>query len=430
MLKDRRIHGFILMALLTCSVFAQTNTNSPYTRFGLGQISQSGFDRGRAMGGIGLGLRDNNQLNYLNPASYSASDTMSFLFDFGVMGSYTTLETSQMSSNYFAGHLDHIALAFPITKWWSASVGVLPYSKVGYSIKEETDDPNIGLIDYLHTGNGGINQLYLGTALEFFNAISIGANFKYLFGYIDLARSVDFPEENYFSSPEIESRTIVNDFVVNLGLQYHQMIGEKLELTLGVIFDIESGLNAENTLIKRNVFPGAGVPISDSTYLDPVFILEESTRAGKIVIPQNLGAGFSFKYDDRFLLGVDYYEQDWTNSTFFNENAPFAKSNSIRAGLQVIPNPRATRGYYNLISIRAGAHYSNSYLQLKGSQLKDSGISFGVGLPLRGGKSSFNLAFELGRRGTLENDLILENYKFLSFSLTLHDIWFMKRKFD
>jgi len=430
MLKDRRIHGFILMALLTCSVLAQTNTNSPYTRFGLGQMSQTGFDRGRAMGGIGLGLRDNNHLNYLNPASFSASDTMSFLFDFGVMGSYTTLETSQMSSNYFAGHLDHIALAFPITKWWSASVGVLPYSKVGYSIKEETDDPNIGLIDYLHTGNGGINQLYLGTALEFFNAISIGANFKYLFGSIDLVRSIDFPEENYFSSPETESRTIVNDFVVNLGLQYHQMIGGKFELTLGVIFDIKSGLNAENTLIKRNVFLGTSVAISDSTYLDPVFILEESTRAGKIVIPQNLGAGFSIKYDNRFVLGLDYYEQDWTNSTFFNEKAPFAKSNSIRAGLQVIPNPRATRGYYNLISLRAGAHHTNSYLQLKGSQLKDSGISFGVGLPLRGGKSSFNLAFELGRRGTLENDLILENYKFLSFSLTLYDIWFMKRKFD
>jgi hypothetical protein len=82
------------------------------------------------------------------------------------------------------------------------------------------------------------------------------------------------------------------------------------------------------------------------------------------------------------------------------------------------------------MAYRLGGHYHNSYLQLDGEQLKDYGISFGVGLPLRNTKSSFNLTLEAGRRGTLENNLIRENYLFLSFSVTLHDFWFMKRKFD
>jgi hypothetical protein len=77
-----------------------------------------------------------------------------------------------------------------------------------------------------------------------------------------------------------------------------------------------------------------------------------------------------------------------------------------------------------------GGHYQNSYLKIEDEQLKDYGISFGVGLPLRNRKSSFNLAIEAGRRGTLENSMIRENYMFLSFSVTLHDFWFMKRKFD
>ena len=430
MLKDRRIHGLILIIFLAGSVLAQTNTDSPYSRFGIGRMIQPGFDKSRAMGGIGLGMRDNIQLNYLNPASFSSIDTMSFLFDFGVMNNYTIYETSLMSSSYFASHLDHIALGFPLTKWWTASAGVLPYSKVGYAVKEEANDPNIGFIDYVHNGSGGLNQLYLGTALEFFNTITIAANFKYLFGSIDLVQSIDFPLEDLFSFPEITSQTIIKDFLIELGLQYHQNIGEKFELTLGVIFDNETSLIAKNTIVKRNIFQGSSVPLNDSTQLNPVFVLEESNSEGKIIIPQNIGAGFSLKYNNQFLLGVDYYEQDWTNATFFGQKEPLTKSNSIHAGLQIIPNPQALRGYHKWISYRAGAHYTNTYLQLHGEQLKDYGISFGVGLPLRGFKSSFNVALQLGRMGALDNDLILEDYRFLSFSLTLHDIWFFKRKFD
>jgi hypothetical protein len=430
MLKDKRTQGLLLAISLTCSIFAQTSTNSPYSRFGLGQLNPQGFDKGRAMGGIGLGLRVSNQLNYINPASYSAIDTMSSVFDFGVMGTYTTLESPDLSSTYFSSNLDHFAMGIPITKWWSASVGILPYSKVGYAVKEEVNDPNVGFIDYFYTGNGGLNQLYLGTALEFFNTISIGVNFKYLFGYIDIDHSIDFPLEETYGFPEINSQTNINDFLINLGLQYHQQIGEKFKLTMGVIFDNETQLSAEKSVIKSNTFAGNPVALTDSTILNPVFILEEYTQKGTIVIPMNIGAGLSLEYDDRLLLGFDYYQQDWTKAVFFGQKEPLTRQNSFHGGLQFTPNPRALRGYYNLISLRAGGHYTNSYLLIHGEQLKDYGISFGVGLPLRGGKSSFNLAFELGSRGSLENNLILENYKFVSFSITLHDIWFYKRKFD
>jgi hypothetical protein len=105
-------------------------------------------------------------------------------------------------------------------------------------------------------------------------------------------------------------------------------------------------------------------------------------------------------------------------------------SNSFHAGLEIIPDPEALRGYHNLMAFRLGGHYQNSYLQIGNEQLKDYGISFGVGLPLKNKKSSFNLAFEAGRRGSLESNLLRENYLFASFSLILYDFWFMKRKFD
>jgi hypothetical protein len=393
-------------------------------------MNQPGLVRNRAMGGTGIGFRDNRYINYLNPASCTAIDTLSFLFDFGIMGNYTLSKMSGGSNAFYGVNMDHLALAFPITKWWAASISVLPYTKVGYSIKEEDYDKNIGFIDYLYTGNGGVNQLNLGTSIELFKRLSIGANFKYLFGSIDLTRSVSFPSDETRSSADIVSRTIISDFIVDMGLQYSQDFLDKCNLTVGVIFDNKTNISAENRVVKRNLFPGSTVAINDSTTLSPTFVVDESTLKGNIVIPTNLGAGFSFNYANRVRLGFDYYTQDWSRSTFFNSDQPLTNSNSYYGGLEIVPDPEALKGYLKHMAYRLGGHFQNSYLKLEGEQLKDYGISFGVGLPLRNTKSSFNLACELGRRGTMENNLIRENYMFLSFSVTLHDFWFMKRKFD
>ena len=430
MLNDRRLQVIALIIMLISPVLAQTNTDSPYSRFGIGTISPPGFDRNRAMGGVGLALRDSNYINYLNPASYSVQASSSFLFDFGLTAHYTYTESSRMNDTYYGANFDHLALSFPITKWWAASVGVRPFSKVGYSIIVEDYEEDIGFIDYVYSGNGGLSQLFLGTAVEIFDGLSIGANFKYLFGSIDLNRSVDFPQEDFFSHTDVESRTIVNDFLIELGLQYTQRLGERSNLTLGVIFDNKSRISAENRVVIRNAFPGSANNINDSTQISPLFILEEYSTKGNIVIPFNIGLGLSYRFNDKFLIGVDYYQQDWTNTTFFASDEPLTNSNHTHGGVEYVPDSRALRGYHKRIAYRAGGYFENSYLQLQDEQLKDYGISFGVGLPLRNTRSTFNIAFNAGRRGTLENNLIRENYMFLSFSVTLYDFWFMKRKYD
>ena len=430
MLKDRRLQVFAIILTFFSPVFAQTNTDSPYSRFGIGTISPPGFERNRAMGGVGLAFSDNNYINYLNPASYSAQDSMSFLFDFGVTAHYTYTESTNLTDSYYGANFDHLALSFPITKWWAASVGVRPYSKVGYSILVEEFDDNIGFIDYVYSGQGGLNQLFLGTAVEVFDGLSIGANFKYIFGAIDLDRSVSFPRKGVYSFTDVESKTIVNDFLIQLGLQYRQRLGEKSDVTIGVIFDNKSRIAAENRVVKRNTFPGSADYINDSTQISPTFILEDYSTNGNIVIPFNIGVGLSYRFNDKILIGFDYYKQDWTNTTFFNSNEPLTNSNHFHGGAEYVPDRQALRGYHNRMAYRAGGYFENSYLQLEGEQLKDYGISFGVGLPLRNTRSTFNLAVNAGRRGTLENNLIRENYMFLSFSVTLYDFWFMKRKYD
>ena len=87
------------MACLATHVLAQSsgesgsspNTNSPYTRYGWGLLSGQTMGDNTAMGGIAYGLRNGSQINTANPASYTAIDSLTFLFDGGLSFQNTNL---------------------------------------------------------------------------------------------------------------------------------------------------------------------------------------------------------------------------------------------------------------------------------------------------------------------------------------------------
>jgi hypothetical protein len=429
-----RSSGRLLIVLIylfqLADLAAQYNTSSPYTRFGIGEFGIPGSDRNRAMGGLGMALRDNYQLNSTNPASYTAQDTMSFLFDFGMNTRYRRYETDSLSRSKCNINIDHIAIGFPFTRWWKSSIGISPYSFTGYNIKEEEYIPSVGWVDYLYKGTGGISKLYLGTSFEFFHRLSLGINFSYLFGAMEHEKSLEFPLEGSFAISSAQTRTVVNGFIYNLGLQYYDSFGEDFNLQFGFIYDNQAKLDAERVSSLMNHFPGQTALINDSTAVNPLFTLEQDTLTGSIVIPRNMGTGISISYKQKVLLGVDYHSQNWSEASIFDESKDLVNSSSLHMGLEMTPDREALRGYWKRMHYRLGAYQRNSYLQVQGRQLKDSGISFGLGLPFGGDKSSFNLACNMGKKGTLEDNLIQEKYVFLSFSVTLHDFWFYKRRFD
>ena len=75
---------FILLTILT-SIFVQAENgiNSPYSRFGLGTLSDQNLGVNRQMGGLGYALRDNSYINLLNPAAMSVADSTTMIFEGG-----------------------------------------------------------------------------------------------------------------------------------------------------------------------------------------------------------------------------------------------------------------------------------------------------------------------------------------------------------
>ena len=108
----KKVIGIVLASAVSMVAFAQSGTNSPYSQFGLGVLSEqsSGFNRG--MNGLGLGFHEGNQVNYLNPASYARLDTLTFLFDAGISLQLTNFSEKGVKRNARNANIEYVVAGF------------------------------------------------------------------------------------------------------------------------------------------------------------------------------------------------------------------------------------------------------------------------------------------------------------------------------
>lgn len=422
MLKIIRLFLPVLTAvLLLTDLPAQNNTYSPYSRFGIGDIAKTGLGRNSAMGGIGLGLRDPNYINYLNPASNSAQDTMSFIFSTGIAANAMQLASNEGSHNVSNISLSHIAVGFPISTRWKTNFGLIPYSQMGYKIM---DIDLLNQAEYYYEGTGGLNQFFLGNAVQITRNISAGINVSYLFGSLNQTRRLLFPAAENRFSVNSKSTATIGDFSLKYGLQYNGSIRQEYEVTMGVTYENKTPLRTNQSLLTVNeLSTGAGM-IRDT-------VPNLASPDTHIDLPTSYGVGISFSKENKFMIGADYAMHQWSETSFMDQvSDSLVNSSSFRIGAQFIPDHSDLRSYLSIIHYRVGFHYSNTYLQLRGHQLKDYGITLGIGLPYRNLKTTFNFAVDIGKRGTKDFDLIQENYVNFNFSLSLYDFWFFKRRIE
>lgn len=420
----------VAIAVLLLVSFISANsqsfvTYSPYSKFGIGEMRVRGYANTKAMGGLSQGIRNEQWINYLNPASYTAQDTMSFVFDFGVEGDGLGSKSGQQSNYNTTANIHHLAIQFPVTRWLGASAGIQPFSKVGYRIRHVETNPEIlsqlGAIKYYHIGNGGITQFYLGTAIEPLKNLSFGINMSYLFGGLEHNSEVVFPENSNCINIRKINSVVARDIAFSFGVQHASFFGaeKQFKLVVGATLDNETAIGARRIEL---------IQYSSGNSNDTIFYKEYPK--GSLTFPRNLTAGFTFSYMSNFMLGFEYGYQDWTNARFLNAADSLTKSQSFSGGIQITPNPNDLKYYYKRISYRAGYHYTNTNIKLKGNQIKDYGISFGLGLPFRRTNTSFNCSVEVGRKGTLKDNLVRETYGILNIGFTFYDFWFIKRKFN
>lgn len=409
---------FAIMAVLAISstpVAAQNNTQSPYSRFGYGILNDHASSAQRAMGGVGYAMNNGRQINSMNPASYAAIDTLTFLFDMGVDLKSINLKQGAEKGNKLTGGLDYATMQFPLGKYMGGSIGLLPYSEVGYAFGEEIVNG-----EEAHQGSGAINELYVGVSGKLFKGFTIGANISYLFG--NLINDTYLTTAN--SSTTLFERVLeVRDYDLRFGAQYSLNIGSKHRATLGLVYSPGKDFRGKTYGVYYDVSNTKNVPDTVGyTHLK-----------GKYSRPATYGIGLNYQWDGKLMAELDFTYQPWRDCKYNIiegfEAAKFDNRWKVNLGLQYMPDPRG--GYLKRVRYRIGALFNHDYIMVGENNVKDFGLSVGFGLPApvnRYTKTVVNLGFEFRHRQSSPVKLVTENYFQVTLGVNFNELWFWQNK--
>lgn len=405
-----------ILSIIACSlpIWAENGMNSPYTRYGFGQLSPMSVGANKGIGGTGIGVQNNSQINLLNPASYAAVDTLTFLMDIGASLHNTNFTENDVKMNARNTTFDYLAMQYRLRPNLGMTIGIMPFSNIGYNfsnsqIIRDDEDGEISTTNRYY-GDGGLRQIIAGLGWRPFKGFSIGANFSYLYG------EVYHYVYNQYNESSISTRTKqyladISTYKTDFGAQYQASFG-KSRITLGATYQLGHTIDNDVYIIDM-ISTGSTITSSDTL------------RSTPMSIPCGYGAGFSYTYDQRLTIAADYSVQQYSTSNFFGMKG--ADYHRASVGVEYIPE-LITRKLFRRARYRAGLHVATAHYQVGEQQgPTEYGATLGIGLPIMNGwgsKSIINISGQAVHVRPNAPGMITENYLRLSIGLSLNETWF------
>ena len=429
MLKSicKRVVAALFALALLLNASAQNDISSPYSMYGIGLLSNVTSGAYDAMGKVGYAMQNPYLINFKNPASYVAFDSLSFIGDVAFSIFSSTLSTSNISQKATYARPAYFTIGLPVTKHWRTSAGVMPFSNLGYSISDSRSIENVGDVSYLYGGSGGLLQIYWGNAFKLCKGLSIGLNASYIFGNLNYTKSAVIDGENFFNA--MSSRTLDLDGIYfSAGLQYFATAKGKHTFGIGLVYENSAYIWARQTDFAYTYTTSSEIPSDTASY---------TKSKGNLQLPQTIGGGFSYQYKDKLWVTADVSWQNWKRFHLSTEamSEDFNNSMSYSIGVQFIPDATSTN-YAKKIRLRIGARYTTGHINAVTdgvpTAISDFSVSAGIGLPLKlfTSNSSIGILFEYGSMGTHQNNLLKENYFRFSLHFTLQERWYQRVKLD
>ena len=414
-----------VFVLTTSAILAQRNSASPYSYFGIGENFEAVTVEQASMGGIGAAMKDNFHLNFTNPASNA--DLRVATYAIGGSLTFLTVKEQNTSQTGNSTNLRYVSLGFPVGKKAGFSVGLQPFSSVGYSLLDNNNDVDVTL----YKGEGGTNKIYASLGGYIYEGLSIGAEAGFIFGSID--NSILNQRADVALATKYEESLNIRGGQFKLGAQYKKDLKNKLQLYTGASFTLSTDLTAKgNEKMYSLSFGSSGQEV-------PRDELFNRSLNGNINVPMKSVFGVGIGKENKWYVGAtQQFQGALKNDDVFVANGntyQYDDSKKFAIGGYYIPKINSISSYWDRVTYRAGLRFEDTGLLVKTTDnftaVKDFGINVGLGLPLPRQLSNVNVGFEYGQRGTTSNNLIKENYFNIRLSLSLNSIkWFHKTRID
>ncbi len=413
-----------LFVLVTFSSFSQTVLNSPYSYIGMGEIDQNIAPSQLAMGGIGIATSNGIYVNTQNPALLARNRYTAF--EAGVDMELKTMQDPRQKQQLLGGNYKYLLLSLPVSNRWTLAFSLSPYSTIQYETKSYRRLNVLGLdsLIYNYSGQGNISKVGISNGIRIGKGFYVGLETNVLFGNVIRGVGTQNMSDGQYYKVQLEKRMDYAGFAFKAGAAYQTKIGTDLYLNLGTTLDLTSSTNASE-ISRFVIYDLGGLNVVNA---DTVGKSTPFTQ----YLPVSTKFGFSLEKAARWTVGMDYSSTNWSKiDNFLGNSGKLPTTYKIAIGGEFIPDFEAVSSYFKRISYRAGFNYATTPYSIveNGKYASETNFTFGLGLPLRN-LSYLNLSYQIGKRGSVTDNGLEEQFHRITLGLTLSDLWFIKQRIN
>lgn len=440
-----------ILYAIAAQTFAQNGVNSPYSRYGFGMMNDgaTGFNKG--MGGVAQGFRNGSEINVANPASYSAIDSLTALFDFGLSAYNGNYKMGKLQQNARNTSFDYLTFQFRACKGVGVTLGVLPYTNISYSFasnSEALSGNETVTTSYKFDGSGGLHQVFIGAGWKPFKPLSIGANVSYLYGDYSHVSVMSLSDNSAYSLVRGYSANIAT-YQLDFGLQYELKLSDKDMLTVGLGYGLGHDINNRayrntQSILSTTTTTGSTTSVQGVT---------TDTLTNAFQMPHRFSAGLTYSHGTKWRVGADVLYEKWGDARFpaqsddgttrfISTTGQLNDRFKIAVGGDFTPSPYSNR-LLKRLTYKFGGYYSNTYAKTD-SKISDKpveyGLTAGCTIPIQNRNLWINIPKINVSVGWTHSDIpyissatqqqssLKENYLKVSLGITFSERWFYKWK--
>jgi len=404
--------AFVALFFISFNTLAQNNTSSPYSSYGLGELLNN--SNTISTGQTSLVYRSRGELNINNPASLASIDSLRFIFKLQASAKYTNLKQGDDNDRVNDYNLSSVGFGFKATPFYATAISLTPYTSLGYDVtrQQKIDGSNTPMLR-IQKGTGGLNQLVWSNGFRINKNLSLGFNGIFIFGNNsreEYIRPLDGTVNAYKSSKQLISKGLH----FNVGAQYKVNFMNSL-LLLGAKYQPRIGVKAKQKVEVINLNA----------------VRYDNTDYGSFDVPEIYGVALGFVRKKQLWVGLDYSLEKWSKIEKFRKRDDNLRDRSkFSLAMEYSPNDGYATKFLQKLTYRFGAFYDTGYITVKDKEIRATGVSVGLGIPMARGKGQVNVSFEFGVNGTTSNYLVQEQFSRITLGINLFEHWFFKRKYQ
>jgi hypothetical protein len=406
----------IIFFLIVYSTILFSQSSSTYTRYGIGDVNYTYSARSLGLAQTGVANLNQDFVEILNPASWTTLELTRIEFSLVLNG--VQLSDNSNSALYTDGEFKGFTFAFPISKKLGIGFasGLLPYSRISYNVVESNTADETHISDYTETyeGDGGLSRLFMGASVKIPFDWIFGATLEYYFGKRTYSSTINFDNQSFLPAEyELDYRSTGFGTTVGLISQNFASLfnSESISnLRIGVSVNLLSDLDTDTSLT-----------INPTTFADTVF-----SGKTQMNVPMRITAGLTFQLSNAYSFNLDYIYQPWSEYSIGGITSSFLRDvNKIGFGFEYKPVSGIGRTSWELIMWRTGVSYEQTQYIINGTGINQISVFAGLTFPLGFG-DSLDLGLEFSQRGTLDSNLIEENFFRINIGLSFGELWFQR----